>query len=77
MKLSLERHFIRPVTILSSFETQRLTTGQRNAFHMPDGPEQQKRDALFASHLGKDIVGKFPSRWYAIQLLTLITAYMR
>lgn len=36
---------------------------QRNAFHMPDGAEQETRDALFASQLGNEIEGKFPSRW--------------
>jgi salicylate hydroxylase len=39
------------------------TFEQRNAFHMPDGPEQEKRDALFTSQLGKEIDVKFPSRW--------------
>ena len=30
---------------------------------MPDGPEQVKRDELFASQLGKPVTVKFPSRW--------------
>ena len=36
---------------------------QREAFHMPDGPEQEKRDALFESQLEKGPSVKFPSRW--------------
>ncbi len=39
------------------------TFEQRDAFHMPDGPEQEKRDALFRSQLGKVVNVKFPSRW--------------
>jgi salicylate hydroxylase len=39
------------------------TLTQRDAFHMPDGPRQQERDEVFASQLGKEVVGKFPSRW--------------
>ena len=38
---------------------------QRHDFHMPDGEEQQKRDEVFLSQLGKEIKGAFPSRWYA------------
>ncbi|OQU96450.1 FAD binding domain-containing protein [Cladophialophora immunda] len=41
----------------------RETFHQREAFHMPDGPEQQARDKLFESQLGQEISGKFPSRW--------------
>ncbi|PYH95318.1 FAD binding domain protein [Aspergillus ellipticus CBS 707.79] len=41
----------------------RETFKQRNDFHMPDGPEQQKRDQVFLSQLGKDLKGAFPSRW--------------
>lgn len=36
---------------------------QRHDFHMPNGPEQEARDALFLSALGKDLRGPFPSRW--------------
>ncbi|KPI42365.1 3-hydroxybenzoate 6-hydroxylase [Cyphellophora attinorum] len=39
---------------------------QRHQFHMPDGPEQQERDRIFASQLGKDEIDdsiRFPSRW--------------
>ncbi|KAJ9608058.1 hypothetical protein H2200_007046 [Cladophialophora chaetospira] len=41
----------------------RETFHQRDAFHMPDGPEQQERDRLFASQLGAPVSQKFPSRW--------------
>lgn len=30
---------------------------------MLDGPEQEARDSLFLSLLGKDLKGPFPSRW--------------
>lgn len=30
---------------------------------MPDGPEQETRDSLFLSALGKEFEGPFPSRW--------------
>jgi salicylate hydroxylase len=30
---------------------------------MPDGPEQQARDQIFLSQLGKQVQGPFPSRW--------------
>jgi salicylate hydroxylase len=39
---------------------------QRHQFHMPDGPEQEERDRIFASQLGKDEIDdsiRFPSRW--------------
>ncbi|GKZ18314.1 hypothetical protein AbraIFM66951_000872 [Aspergillus brasiliensis] len=41
----------------------RETFKQRNDFHMHDGPEQEKRDQLFLSQLGKELKGAFPSRW--------------
>ncbi|KXJ85635.1 hypothetical protein Micbo1qcDRAFT_221762 [Microdochium bolleyi] len=41
----------------------RETFKQREAFHMPDGPAQEARDQLFLSQLGKEITGRFPSRW--------------
>ncbi|OAP58120.1 salicylate hydroxylase [Fonsecaea erecta] len=41
----------------------RETFHQREAFHMPDGPEQQRRDKVFESELGREISSKFPSRW--------------
>ncbi|KAJ3544093.1 hypothetical protein NM208_g3238 [Fusarium decemcellulare] len=41
----------------------RETFKQRDAFHMHDGSEQEARDALFISQLGKELKGPFPSRW--------------
>ncbi|KAK2606858.1 hypothetical protein N8I77_005581 [Diaporthe amygdali] len=41
----------------------RETFKQRHDFHMLDGPEQEARDDLFLSLLGKDLTGPFPSRW--------------
>ncbi|KAL2868177.1 putative monooxygenase [Aspergillus lucknowensis] len=43
----------------------RETFRQRHDFHIPDGPEQEARDAVFLSQLQKDgkIEGAFPSRW--------------
>ncbi|GAB7359331.1 hypothetical protein MBLNU230_g5982t1 [Neophaeotheca triangularis] len=42
----------------------RETFAQRQDFHMPDGPEQQARDELMLSQLGRGAIeGKFPSRW--------------
>ncbi|KAI1407234.1 FAD binding domain protein [Hypoxylon sp. FL1857] len=37
--------------------------GQRDSFHMPDGPEQEQRDAVFLEYLNKDPPPHFPSRW--------------
>ncbi|RGP75345.1 FAD binding domain-containing [Fusarium longipes] len=42
----------------------RETFKQRESFHMLDGPEQEKRDEIFLSQLGKaDLKAPFPSRW--------------
>ncbi|KAJ5749722.1 hypothetical protein N7533_006750 [Penicillium manginii] len=41
----------------------RETFKQRHDFHLHDGEEQQKRDEIFTSQLGKKIQGAFPSRW--------------
>ncbi|KAJ5760435.1 hypothetical protein N7520_007591 [Penicillium odoratum] len=41
----------------------RETFKQRHDFHMHDGEEQQKRDEVFLSQLGKELKGAFPSRW--------------
>ena len=41
----------------------RETFLQRRDIHMVDGPEQQKRDELMFSKLGKEIDCEFPSRW--------------
>lgn len=31
---------------------------------MQNGPEQERRDEIFLSQLGKEIRGAFPSRWF-------------
>ncbi|KAF2472788.1 salicylate hydroxylase-like protein [Lindgomyces ingoldianus] len=41
----------------------RETFKQRRDFHLRDGPDQEKRDEIFARQLGKEVVGAFPSRW--------------
>jgi salicylate hydroxylase len=41
----------------------RETFAQRNDFHMINGAEQEARDELMLSVLGKEINVKFPSRW--------------
>lgn len=41
----------------------RETFAQRKDFHLQDGPEQEARDELMLSKLGKAIDCKFPSRW--------------
>ena len=41
----------------------RETFAQRHDFHLPDGSEQQARDALMLSKLDKTIDCEFPSRW--------------
>ncbi|MCJ1370037.1 hypothetical protein MMC20_001249, partial [Loxospora ochrophaea] len=38
------------------------TFKQRDAFHMPDGAEQEERDKLMVSQLGAEILAPFPSR---------------
>ena len=40
----------------------RETFAQRHDFHMHDSPEQEARDQLMLSKLGKSIDCKFPSR---------------
>ncbi|KAK1997136.1 FAD binding domain-containing protein [Colletotrichum falcatum] len=41
----------------------RETFKQRHDFHLFDGPEQEARDEVFLSQLGKEPRGAFPSRW--------------
>ncbi|GJC84285.1 FAD-dependent monooxygenase OpS4 [Colletotrichum liriopes] len=41
----------------------RETFKQRHDFHLYDGPEQESRDRIFLSQLGKELKGAFPSRW--------------
>ena len=42
---------------------QKETFKQRHDFHLPDGPEQEKRDELMLSMLGGELKADFPSRW--------------
>ncbi|KAF3054872.1 3-hydroxybenzoate 6-hydroxylase 1 [Daldinia childiae] len=37
--------------------------GQRDSFHLPDGPSQEQRDAIFLASLDKEPPPHFPSRW--------------
>ena len=53
----------------------RETFHQRDAFHMPDGPEQEERDRIFASQLGKQITCKFPSRWTCAEVQPWLYGY--
>lgn len=39
------------------------TFKQREDFHLRDGPQQEKRDALMLAQLGKPLQSAFPSRW--------------
>lgn len=42
---------------------------------MPDGPEQEARDKLFLSQLGKELKGPFPSRWTCPQVQPWLYGY--
>lgn len=42
---------------------------------MPDGADQEARDALFLSQLGKDLKGPFPSRWTCPQVQPWLYGY--
>lgn len=42
---------------------------------MPDGPEQEARDALFLSQLGKELKGPFPSRWTCPEIQPWLYGY--
>lgn len=53
----------------------RETFAQRHDFHMVDGPEQEKRDELMLSKLGKEIDVKFPSRWQCPQVQPWLYGY--
>jgi salicylate hydroxylase len=53
----------------------RETFHQRDAFHMPDGPEQEERDRVFSSQLGKEITCKFPSRWTCAEVQPWLYGY--
>ncbi|RDL31374.1 Uncharacterized protein BP5553_09583 [Venustampulla echinocandica] len=52
------------------------TFKQRQAFHMPDGPEQEVRDELFLSQLNSGPTGDpFPSRWTCPQVQPWLYGY--
>ncbi|KAI8622930.1 hypothetical protein F5Y19DRAFT_460555 [Xylariaceae sp. FL1651] len=51
------------------------TFKQRNSFHMPKGAEQEARDEVFLSQLGKEIRGPFPSRWTCPQVQPWLYGY--
>lgn len=53
----------------------RGTFAQRRDFHMLDGPEQQARDELMLSKLGKEIDCKFPSRWQCPEVQPWLFGY--
>ncbi|KAF2151534.1 salicylate hydroxylase-like protein [Myriangium duriaei CBS 260.36] len=53
----------------------RETFHQRQAFHMPDGPDQEARDRLFAKCLEDGVTGKFPSRWTCPEVQPWIYGY--
>ena len=53
----------------------RETFAQRHDFHMVNGEEQQKRDELMLSQLGKEIDVKFPSRWQCPQVQPWLYGY--
>ncbi|KAI1173472.1 hypothetical protein F4777DRAFT_557860 [Nemania sp. FL0916] len=51
------------------------TLGQKYAFHMRDGPEQEARDELFLSQLGRELKSPFPSRWTCPQVQPWLYGY--
>ncbi|KAF2762115.1 FAD/NAD(P)-binding domain-containing protein [Pseudovirgaria hyperparasitica] len=53
----------------------RETFKQRRDFHMENGPEQEARDELFLSQLGKELTGAFPSRWTCPEVQPWIYGY--
>jgi salicylate hydroxylase len=53
----------------------RETFAQRHDFHMLDGLEQQRRDELMLSQLGKEISCKFPSRWQCPEVQPWLYGY--
>ncbi|KAK7981386.1 FAD binding domain-containing protein [Apiospora saccharicola] len=53
----------------------RETFKQRDDFHMPDGPEQEARDEILLSQLGKELKGPFPSRWTCPQVQPWLYGY--
>lgn len=53
----------------------RETFAQRRDFHMLNGPEQESRDQLMLSKLGKTIDCKFPSRWQCPEVQPWLYGY--
>ncbi|TKA48654.1 hypothetical protein B0A54_00790 [Friedmanniomyces endolithicus] len=53
----------------------RETFAQRHDFHLHDGPEQQVRDELMLSKLGREIDCKFPSRWQCPEVQPWLYGY--
>ncbi|KAK4546137.1 hypothetical protein LTR36_002274 [Oleoguttula mirabilis] len=53
----------------------RETFAQRSSFHMISGPEQEARDELMLSKLGKEIDCKFPSRWQCPEVQPWLYGY--
>ncbi|KAK4192917.1 hypothetical protein QBC35DRAFT_398405 [Podospora australis] len=51
------------------------TFRQRDDSHWEDGPEQEKRDELMVSMLGKELKGKFPSRWTCPEIQPFLYGY--
>ncbi|KAI1421928.1 hypothetical protein F5Y12DRAFT_765412 [Xylaria sp. FL1777] len=51
------------------------TFKQRDSFHMHNGAEQEARDELFLSQLGKEPAAPFPSRWTCPQVQPWIYGY--
>ncbi|KAI0397102.1 hypothetical protein F5Y17DRAFT_31249 [Xylariaceae sp. FL0594] len=48
---------------------------QRDAFHMSNGPDQEARDEVFLSQLGKEVKAPFPSRWTCPQVQSWLYGY--
>lgn len=53
----------------------RETFKQRTDFHMRNGPDQEKRDALMLRQLGQELQGAFPSRWTCPQVQPWLYGY--
>ncbi|KAJ5539764.1 hypothetical protein N7513_008096 [Penicillium frequentans] len=56
-------HMFEKLRKLRSEAIAKETFKQRNDFHMQDGPDQERRDRIFTSQLGKELTSFFPSRW--------------
>lgn len=54
---------------------QREALGQRESFHLEDGPEQQARDILMTGMMNKTIQAGFPSRWTCPKVQSLLYGY--